>query len=82
MTQHYITKCSCGAIISQCRCPAPDKTVTVIERGCARCHVPVTVERRDKGWSIAIPDGGIFVLSDDAMKYVMERVHDYHHGED
>jgi len=34
---HHIEKCSCGAVISQCRCMDPGKTVTVIERGCKTC---------------------------------------------
>jgi hypothetical protein len=37
---HFITKCSCGAVISQCRCPDNNKPVTVIPDACERCHNP------------------------------------------
>ena len=35
---HRIIKCSCGAVITQCKCPSPDKTVEVREKSCARCQ--------------------------------------------
>lgn len=41
---HYIVKCSCGALISQCQCPVEwadkgtGKPITIIERGCKNCH--------------------------------------------
>lgn len=53
---HEIIKCSCGAVISQCRCPAPDKKVTTIENGCEDCkkqpptlgiHVSETIKPQD-----------------------------------
>lgn len=34
---HYITKCSCGVVISQCRCMG-EKPVTIIEKGCVKCR--------------------------------------------
>jgi hypothetical protein len=34
---HFIEKCSCGKVISQCRCWSKDKEVTVITNGCGRC---------------------------------------------
>lgn len=37
MSDHFIEQCSCGAIIAQCRCPAPDKSITYVERGCPAC---------------------------------------------
>lgn len=44
MTQHYIKKChKCEAVISQCRCPAPDK---IIKWGvCASCYNQKSVEQ-------------------------------------
>lgn len=30
--------CSCGTVVSQCRCPSNDKEVQVIEKGCVRCR--------------------------------------------
>lgn len=35
--EHYITKCSCGKVIEQCRCDSPNKKETIIEMGCAEC---------------------------------------------
>lgn len=35
-SEHYINKCSCGTVISQCRCSG-NKTVTIIDNGCADC---------------------------------------------
>lgn len=34
---HEIIKCSCGEIISQCRCPAQNKTVVIFPSGCESC---------------------------------------------
>ncbi len=34
---HLIVKCSCGAIIRQCRCFAPDKRVQIEKNGCELC---------------------------------------------
>lgn len=38
MSAHFITQCSCGAIIAQCRCPGK-KAVTVVPNGCKACKV-------------------------------------------
>ena len=36
---HYLIRCSCGAVIMQCRCPGP-KYEEVQEKGCVACkHV-------------------------------------------
>jgi len=37
MSEHYIIKCSCGEVISQCRCMDKNKEVTVVKDGCAKC---------------------------------------------
>lgn len=34
---HYTDKCSCGNIISNCRCSSPDKKINIIESGCKDC---------------------------------------------
>jgi hypothetical protein len=34
---HYVHKCSCGKVITQCRCASPDKQVTTFQDGCAEC---------------------------------------------
>ena len=33
---HFITKCSCGVVLTQCRCIG-EKHVTVIDNGCYKC---------------------------------------------
>jgi hypothetical protein len=35
---HETVKCSCGAIIRQCRCFMPHKPVRVVEDGCSNCQ--------------------------------------------
>lgn len=45
MSEHYITNCSCGATISQCRCASPDKKVTVIQNGCDKCKAKYEPEK-------------------------------------
>lgn len=37
MNGHFITYCSCGEVISQCRCMSCNKTVTTIVNGCKEC---------------------------------------------
>lgn len=39
MSEHFITKCSCGAVITQCRCPDPNKKVNIIQNGCPTCKI-------------------------------------------
>jgi len=39
---HYIERCSCGALIATCKCPAPDKPVRIIESGCDVCKLRAT----------------------------------------
>ena len=36
---HFIEKCSCGAVITQCRCMDLNKKVIVTPNGCAKCKV-------------------------------------------
>jgi hypothetical protein len=36
--RHYVEKCSCGAVVAQCRCPAPDKEVRVRPLSCKACR--------------------------------------------
>ena len=44
---HFITLCSCGQVIAQCRCPSGDKRETVIERGCEQCKSEAAMLRED-----------------------------------
>lgn len=34
---HEIVKCSCGALIMQCRCISHNKSVRVLKKGCTDC---------------------------------------------
>ena len=34
---HFINKCSCGIVISQCRCFSKNRIETVVENGCSEC---------------------------------------------
>lgn len=36
---HYIEKCSCGTVISTCRCPNPNKKEIIIPNGCKKCEI-------------------------------------------
>lgn len=36
MTNHYKIVCACGAVVSQCRCPGPGKSVTRVP-SCKSC---------------------------------------------
>lgn len=35
---HYVNKCSCGAVVSQCRCTSENKTVRVVCDNCSVCR--------------------------------------------
>jgi hypothetical protein len=39
---HGIWKCSCGALIAQCRCINKNKPVIIIENGCNLCKAMKT----------------------------------------
>lgn len=36
--EHFIKQCLCGALLETCRCPALDKAVTIVEKGCTDCQ--------------------------------------------
>lgn len=38
MSTHFIERCSCGAVIAECRCPDPYKQERIVQRGCAACR--------------------------------------------
>lgn len=90
MAQHFITKCSCGNVIAQCRCPSKDKTVNVIERGCERCHVrEVAFTQLQNGQAAIAPivNGEIkgdfgFMVSADGLHRLYLDLHERYHGED
>ncbi len=37
-SEHFTEKCSCGEIISNCRCSSPDKKIIIKENGCKKCQ--------------------------------------------
>ena len=41
---HFISKCSCGTVLSQCRCFSKEKIVTVVPNGCTKCKVASSVD--------------------------------------
>jgi hypothetical protein len=40
---HKIVKCSCGAVIAQCRCMELNKAVVVIANGCEACKKKIPI---------------------------------------
>jgi len=46
---HETVKCSCGAIISNCRCWNPDKKVVVRVAGCDECKKKLEDVNAPKG---------------------------------
>jgi hypothetical protein len=58
---HHKRVCSCGAVLSQCRCMDPAKQVEVVPRGCGKCGAPPrefarpeTVNRFDVGEKVCM----------------------------
>jgi hypothetical protein len=45
---HEIVKCSCGAIIEQCKCSAPKRT-RIVDKGCWACKVKGSEYWKDGG---------------------------------
>jgi hypothetical protein len=41
---HFITKCDCGNVISQCRCFSKEKIETIVPHGCAKCKSAATAD--------------------------------------
>lgn len=88
MTQHFITKCSCGAVIAQCGCPSREKVETVIERGCALCHNATAKLRKqvevnnEYSWHITDHLGNTAKLSRADWEFVHSIIHEHYHGED
>lgn len=37
-SEHYTEKCSCGNVISTCRCSSPNKKIIIKENGCKDCQ--------------------------------------------
>jgi hypothetical protein len=80
---HYITKCACGRVMAQCRCPGDNKTVKVVERGCEQCHnATPTVIRDGQHWHIADRSGTTITLSRADWQYVAVVIQEHYHGED
>lgn len=43
MCGHSVDVCTCGAVISQCRCMDKNKAVKIIKDGCATCKISAGV---------------------------------------
>ena len=57
-SDHFITKCSCGKVIAQCRCMDCNKTVKTIVDGCDECKhkpVPMDVDRLVEEMASVLP---------------------------
>lgn len=42
---HETVKCSCGAVISNCRCFSPNKTIRIEQDGCNHCKAVKTASK-------------------------------------
>lgn len=86
MAQHYITKCSCGAVLAQCRCPHPNKAVNIVERGCEACHsksAQVKLESHNpEVWKVTDSRGMFVLLSTADWRDIASIIHNHYHGED
>lgn len=83
---HFLTKCSCGTIVTQCRCPSTSlKTVTIVENGCDKCHqleVNAEFEPQHKIWRITDSKGRYVLLDEAQCRHVNILIHNFYHGED
>ena len=83
---HYMTQCSCGKIISQCRCIG-NKKITIIEKGCDNCHInsiELVRERELNGktnWKLK-KDGVLMELTYEDLDYLSKELHELFHGDD
>lgn len=83
---HFLTKCSCGAVISQCRCPGP-KVETTVENGCPTCHlaeenIPAEFEPHHGIWRIKDEKDRYILIDKAQWDRIHSIVHDHYHGED
>lgn len=53
---HEIVKCSCGTIISQCRCMDRNKTIRIVENGCVHCRGRLEVTPSGPLPNVPLPD--------------------------
>jgi hypothetical protein len=83
MVKHYITKCSCGNVIAQCRCPSTEKVAQTIDRGCSSCHqATANVSRHGENWRVDDGFGRYVMLSRADWERVNSVIHGHYHGED
>lgn len=86
---HFLHKCSCGAVIAQCRCVAynNNKHVTTIDKGCSKCHeiklLPkVNYNGTTKEWKIEDSTGNRISICQEEWKMINDIIHGHYHGED
>jgi hypothetical protein len=44
MSNHVVVKCSCGAVIAQCRCYHIDKAEKIQQDGCRECRAKMSAK--------------------------------------
>ena len=86
-SEHFIIKCSCGVVMSQCRCPSRDKVETIVSKGCSNCHgstarVEFIREDAQRPWKITAYPGVVVYLSEQDWKAINAVIHEHYHGED
>ncbi len=62
---HFIEKCSCGRVLTQCRCPSSDKAVRISSKPCMHGGAP-TLD------VLATLRGGL-----DSMRWCADNLHNY-----
>jgi hypothetical protein len=82
MAGHFITQCSCGKVLGQCRCPGPNKDIKIIDRGCEACHSMVNVlyNNTDKHWTITDSNGDSITLTPEQWAFVRKTIDGLYNG--
>lgn len=85
--EHKKVVCTCGTLITECKCLDCDKRVITIERGCQNCNYDYSVRqsrRRDGSfWEIYSSNKNeTLTLSKENMEHIISVFHNYYHGED
>lgn len=75
MSEHFIIRCSCGTIISQCKCFGP-RIETTVEAGCDECHKDtIQLSKKGDAWGLRVSYQNI-ILTDDELKLVHVLIED------
>ena len=86
---HFIHRCTCGAVIAECRCPDfnNNKHVTTVDRGCSRCHetkpLPkIALDPKSATWKITDCNGDTINLCKEEWDMVNKTINQHYYGED